>query len=478
MSLKLTKIVATISDLNCEPNHLKKLFEAGVNVVRLNTAHQGFEGALKVIENVRKLSNQVAIMVDTKGPEVRTQSINNPISVKEGDILEIVNSIENESNQFEVNYPHYISEVQKNQQVLIDDGDIAMRVIEKKDDRLVCQVLNSGLIKNRKSINTPGAKLEKLSAVSEKDKEFIKFAAEQKIDFIAHSFVRHKEDVLAIQKLLDKHNSPARIISKIENQEGVDNIQEIVQASYGVMVARGDMGIEIPFEEVPIAQRKIIQACQLHAAPVITATQMLHTMIENPRPTRAEVSDVANAIYQGTDAVMLSGETAYGKYPIEAVQTQSRIALAIEGDKPIFTDHPVFQDSKLNRNYLAKAAVGAIRELDIKAVVVDTLTGRTARILSAYRSKVPVFVRTADEFVMRSLSVCYGIYGSFIKKSVKNSSEFIVDSLEDLKSEGFLNDEDLIVILAGTPNRDFEKGTEILEINTVRNAIENHKNSI
>ena len=474
MDLKLTKIVATISDLNCSIEHLKALFDAGVNVVRLNTAHQGFDGALKVIENVRKISKHVAIMVDTKGPEVRTQNIESPLEVKEGDLVEIVKKITDPKKQFETNYPHYIEEVEVGQQILIDDGEMAMFVTEKKSDRLVCRIANSGVIKNRKSINTPGGKLHRLEAVSEKDKDFIKFSCEQGIDFIAHSFVRNKADIVAIQDLLDQGGSKAKVIAKIENREGVDNIHDILEAAYGIMVARGDLGIEIPFEEVPIAQRHIIEACQLHAAPVITATQMLHTMIENPRPTRAEVSDVANAIYQGTDAVMLSGETAYGKYPLEAVQTQTRIAVAVENDKPHFTDHPVFQDKKLSRNYLAKAAVEAIKELDIKAVIVDTMTGRTARIVSAYRSKVPVFVRTSDETVMRSLSLCYGIHGSLVTKSVKSVSSFVVDSLEELKEQGFLKGEDLVVLLVGTPNRDLDKGTEILEINTVDNAIATH----
>ncbi|KAL0266183.1 UNVERIFIED_CONTAM: hypothetical protein PYX00_011900 [Menopon gallinae] len=352
-----------------------------------------------------------------------------------------------------------------------------MLVVEKHEEKLVCRVQNSGLIKNRKSVNTPGARLERLEPISEKDREFIKFSTENNIDYIAHSFVRNKDDVLAIQALLDHYGSPAKIVAKIENREGVENIYEILEASFAIMIARGDMGIEIPFEEVPIAQRRIIEACQLHAAPVITATQMLHTMIENPRPTRAEVSDIANAIYQGTDAVMLSGETAYGKYPLQSVQTQTRIAVAIEADKPTFTDHPVFRDKKLTRNYLAKAAAGAIKELDIKAVIVDTMTGRSARILSAYRCKVPVFVRTTDEVIMRSLALCYGVHGSLMRKPANSANEFIVMALEDLKKDGHLKGEDLVVLLVGTPHRDMEQGTELLEINSVDNAIASHKNS-
>lgn len=478
MEKKLTKIVATISDLNCEIDHLQALFNSGVNVVRLNTAHQGFDGALKVIENVRKISQHVAIMVDTKGPEVRTQNIETPLQVKEGDIIEIVKKITDPNKQLETNYPFYIEDVNVGQQVLVDDGEMAMIVIEKKIDKLVCRISNTGVIKNRKSINTPGAILARLSAVSEKDKDFIKFSCENDIDFIAHSFVRNKGDILAIQKLLDEGGSQAKIIAKIENQEGVDNIHEILEVAYGVMVARGDLGIEIPFEQVPIAQRKMIEACQLYASPVITATQMLHTMIENPRPTRAEVSDIANAIYQGTDAVMLSGETAYGKYPLEAVQTQAKIALAIEEDKPSFTDHPVFQDRKVARNYLSKAAVEAIKDLNIKAVLVDTKTGRTARILSSYRSRVPIFARTTDASVMRSLSLCYGVQGSLITEPVKNINTFVVESLEELKAQGHLKGEDLIVMLIGSPNRDLNKGTEILEINTVDKAIASHKEAL
>ncbi|UGQ17148.1 pyruvate kinase [Borrelia sp. RT1S] len=472
MIKKLTKIVATISDLRCDPTHIRDLYEAGVNVIRLNTAHQSHEDALKVINNVRQVSNKIALMIDTKGPEVRTANIETPISVKMGDKIIISTLPFNSPNSFQTNYDNFVNEVPNGSRVLIDDGELEMIVIEKLADRLICEVKNDGQIKNKKSINTPGVPL-KLQSVTEKDKGFIELAAKHNIDFIAHSFVRHEKDIQDVKDILNTAGNPdVKIISKVENQEGIDNIEEIVKASYGIMVARGDMGVEIPAEDVPLAQIKITQTCIKYGIPVITATQMLHSMIENPRPTRAEVSDVANAILNGTDAIMLSGETAYGKYPVEAVKMMTRVAREVEKhrEKTLFRDE-IFCSKRIIRNYIIKCAIDSTKIMPVKAIIVDSLKGRTARVMATYRASVPLFITTSNERIARELSLSYGVYSNLVDNSFRRTTEFVVTSLELLKTQGIVEDSDTVVIISGNPNRDASKGTEFMEINTVEDAI-------
>ncbi|WP_024655457.1 pyruvate kinase [Borrelia hispanica] len=475
MIQKLTKIVATISDLRCDPEHIKELYEAGVNVIRLNTAHQSHADAIKVINNVRQVSNKIALMIDTKGPEVRTANIEKPITVKIGDKVIISTTPINDPNAFQTNYDGFVNEVPNGAKILIDDGELEMIVIEKSADKLICQIKNDGQIKNKKSINTPGISL-KLQSVTDKDKGFIELAAKQNIDFIAHSFVRHAQDIQDVKDILNAAGNPdVKIISKVENQEGIDNIEEIAKASYGIMVARGDMGVEIPAEDVPLAQIKITKTCIKYGIPVITATQMLHTMIENPRPTRAEVSDVANAILNGTDAIMLSGETAYGKYPIEAVKMMTKIAREVEKyrEQTLFQDE-IFCSKKIIRNYIIKCAIDATKIMPIKAIIVDSLKGRTARIMATYRASVPLFITTNNERIARELSLSYGVYSNLVENNFKRTNEFVATSLKMLQTQEIVKNSDIIVIISGNPNRDTNKGTEFMEINTVEEAIKGH----
>ncbi|WP_347915729.1 pyruvate kinase, partial [Bacteroides fragilis] len=321
MMLKQTKIVASISDQRCEVEFIRDLFKAGMNVVRMNTAHASREGFEKLITNVREVSNRIAILMDTKGPEVRTTAIagGEPIPYQIGDKVKIVGNPAQETTRecIAVSYPGFVHDLQVDGDILIDDGDLELRVIEKTDEYLLCEVQNEATLGNRKSVNVPGVRIN-LPSLTEKDRNNILYAIEKDIDFIAHSFVRNKQDVLDIRQILDAYGSDIKIIAKIENQEGV---------------ARGDLGIEVPQERIPGIQRLLIKKCILAKKPVIVATQMLHTMINNPRPTRAEVTDIANAIYYRTDALMLSGETAYGKYPVEAVKTMAKIAAQAEKDK-------------------------------------------------------------------------------------------------------------------------------------------------
>ena len=295
---KKTKIVATISDLKCDADFIRELYKAGMNVVRLNTAHQTIEDTLRIVNNVRKVSDKIALLLDTKGPEIRTSPSSRKIAVKSGDILKLKGDRNKESDdQFiYVDHSGFVKDVSINDHILIDDGDIELVVTGKEGDYLNCSVQNNGIIKGRKSVNVPNQKFS-LPALSNKDREYVEFAIEQDIDFIAHSFVRSRKDVLEIKKMLEAKKSNIKIIAKIENQEGVDNIDEILEEVYGIMVARGDLAIEIPYEKIPSIQKKIINKCVSVRKPVIIATQMLHSMIDNPRPTRAEVTDVANAIY-------------------------------------------------------------------------------------------------------------------------------------------------------------------------------------
>lgn len=462
--MKHTKIVATISDKRCEVEFIRHLFEAGMNVARLNTAHISTESALMMIKNVRAVSDSIGILIDTKGPEIRTKNIAQPIEVKEGDLIRIKGG-EGQSDQSTVFVSHtnIHREVPVGNQVLIDDGDLALVVVSKEDDCLVCRVENSGFIKNKKSINTPGISAD-LPSISDKDVEFIRFAAQNDVDFIAHSFVRSKSDVLAVQEILDQMDSKIKIIAKIENLDGVNNIDEILQYAYGIMVARGDLGIEIPAEKIPSIQRRLIRKAVQQKKPVIIATQMLHSMIDNPRPTRAEVSDVATAIYDRTDAIMLSGETAYGNYPIEAVKIMAKIAVEVEASKDRRNDLPVPRLDNETSAFLAEAAVLASKELKVNAIVTDTLTGKIARYIAAFRSSLPVFAKCHNGRVKRELALSYGVFPSEIK-SKKNKHKLIETALLDLVEKKYITEKDTVVYVGG--NFGVGGGTSFIEIASV-----------
>ncbi len=462
--MKHTKIVATISDQRCDAEFIRQLYEAGMNVVRLNTAHITTESAENMIRQVRSVSDQIAILVDTKGPEIRTIGIETPIKVELGSLVRVKGGTGiSTSDEFFVNYDNFHHEIPVGNQILIDDGDIALEIVEKTDEALICKVLNPGEIKNKKSINTPGISI-KLPSLSTKDIEFIEFSAQQEIDFIAHSFVRNKADVLAVQQILDRMNSKAKIIAKIENTDGVENIDEILDVAYGIMVARGDLGIEIQAEKIPTIQRKLIKKCVERKKPVIIATQMLHSMISNPRPTRAEVSDVATAIYERTDAIMLSGETAYGQYPVEAVKVMTKIAIEVEASKDRRNDLPVPRLDNEVSAFLAEAAVHAATELQLNAIVTDTLTGKIARYIAAFRGNMPVFAKCHNGRVKRELALSYGVFASEIK-SKKNKHKLIETALLDLVEKKLITEKDTVVYVGG--NFGVGGGTSFIEIASV-----------
>ena len=458
--MKRTKIVATISDKRCEIGFLRELYEAGMNVFRLNTAHQTLDEAMKVVRNVRAVSDQIALLIDTKGPEVRTCDIVVPVRVGKGEIIFMTGDRTLVAEKLiHVSYEHFVRDVQIGDKILVDDGDVELIVRDKKENCLELEASNPGEIKDKKSINVPGVNMH-LESLSDKDRKFIQFAMDNKLDFIAHSFVRNKQDVMEIQQILDEQHSNIKIIAKIENQEGVNHIDEILDHVYGVMVARGDLAIEIDAEKIPLIQRYIVNKCIESKKPVIIATQMLHTMIDHPRPTRAEVSDIANAVFSGTDAIMLSGETAYGDYPLEAVKVMSRVAEANESILPPDANRNLVRINNEITAALARVAVRMTTMLPIKAIVVDTNSGRTARYLSAFRGGLPVYARCYDEHVMRELALSFGVRPYF---SVKPHSrdEFMRDIPQVLLQNGY-QPEDQILVIGGSFGH--VRGASFLEV--------------
>ena len=465
--LKKTKIVATISDRNCDIQLIKTLKKAGMDVVRLNTAHQTHEDTLKVVNNVRAVSDKIALLLDTKGPEIRTTKAIESIPVVYGDKVIVKGDPEGITSRecIYVNYKGFVKDVAVGSRILIDDGEIELIVIDKDKHALTCEVSNNGEISGRKSVNIPSVHV-KLPTLSQKDIGYIHFAVDNNLDFIAHSFVRNKHDVLAVQNILDQRDSHIKIIAKIENQDGVDHIDEILDHVYGIMIARGDLAVEIPQERIPVIQKMIINKCIARRKPVITATQMLHSMIQNPRPTRAEISDVANAVYDGTDAIMLSGETAYGKYPVEAVRTMANIAYEIEAATPDLKETPLLIINNEISAFLARSAVKASIELNAKAIIADTNQGRTVRALSAYRGNKMIFAQCYDKGVMRELALSYGVNANFTK--INTSTEaFLCDALKDLKSSFKVKNTDRIVVLAG--NFGPSHGPSFIEVSTAGN---------
>lgn len=473
---KKTKIIATISDFRCDVELIRQLFENGMNIVRMNTAHLTPEGMDKIINNVRAVSSEIGILIDTKGPEVRTTPVSlddkqAKVEIKKGDTIRIFGKPDEVSTAENVcvNYAHFVDDVHPGNHVLIDDGEIDLLVTAKEADCLVCEAQNDAKLGNRKGVNVPGVRIN-LPSITERDKQNILYAIDRKIDFIAHSFVRSKQDVKDVTDILKRNNSHIRVIAKIENQEGVDNIDGIIESADGIMIARGDLGIEVPQEKIPGIQRILIRKCVVAKKPVIVATQMLQSMISNPRPTRAEVTDIANAIFYRTDALMLSGETANGRYPVEAVRTMAKIAA--ESEKTKLKDNdiriPYNYEEKDIASFLAKQAVESIDALDIKALVTDSHTGKTARYLAAYRGDRPVLAMCYNEPVIRHLSISYGVIPFYQeRKKDENKRQYFLQALRTLLDNGYIHLEDKVAYLSGGGVKG--SGATFLEINTIEN---------
>ena len=470
--LKHTKIVATVSDQRCEVEFIRSLYKAGMNVVRLNSAHMVEEGFNRVVGNTRAVSNHIALLMDTKGPEIRTTKTAQPLELKTGDRIKVMGNPDGETTRecICLSYKNFVADMSVGGELLIDDGDLDLKVIEKHSDYLVCEALNDATLGSRKSVNVPGVRIS-LPSLTEKDRTSILYCIKNNLDFIAHSFVRCKQDVLDIQRILDEHNSPIKIIAKIENQEGIDNIDEILEVAYGIMIARGDLGIEVPQEKIPGIQRVLIRKCVEAKKPVIVATQMLHSMVNNPRPTRAEVTDIANAIYYRTDALMLSGETAYGKYPVEAVATMTKIAAEAEKTKLAANDIrvPIVGNDLDVTSFLAKQAVKASSKLHVKAIITDSFTGRTARYLAAFRGTSTVYAICYHERLTRELALSYGVWAVYQEES-KSEREYYFKALNELIKSGRITRSDMVAYLSGSFGEG--GGTSFLEINNVGKVLD------
>ncbi|KKB74908.1 MULTISPECIES: pyruvate kinase [Bacillus] len=456
--MRKTKIVCTIGPASESVEKLTQLMEAGMNVARLNFSHGDFEEHGARIKNIReaasKLGKDIGILLDTKGPEIRTHTMENgAIELVTGsELIVSMDEVIGTAEKISVTYEGLVHDVSKGSTILLDDGLIGLEVLEVNADKreILTKVLNSGTLKNKKGVNVPGVSVN-LPGITEKDAKDIVFGIEQGVDFIAASFVRRPSDVLEIRELLEEHNAAdIQIIPKIENQEGVDNIDRILEVSDGLMVARGDLGVEIPAEEVPLVQKELIKKCNALGKPVITATQMLDSMQRNPRPTRAEASDVANAIFDGTDAIMLSGETAAGNYPVEAVQTMHNIASRSEqalNHKKILSARSKQVGMSITDAIGQSVAHTAIN-LDVSAIVAPTESGHTARMISKYRPKAPIVAVTVNDSVSRKLSLVFGVFA----KSGQNHSttdEMLENAVQKSLDSGIVHHGDLIVITAG-----------------------------
>lgn len=458
--MRKTKIVCTIGPASESVEKLVELIEAGMNVCRLNFSHGDHEEHAARIVNIRKAAEktgkQVAILLDTKGPEIRTHQMENGTMelVAGDDIIISMTEVLGTKEKFSVSYEGLVDDVEVGSKILLDDGLIGLEVtkIDRDHRELHTRILNTGVLKNKKGVNVPGVSV-KLPGITEKDQNDIIFGIGQGIDFIAASFVRRASDVLEIRELLAKHDaSHIHIIPKIENEEGVDRIDEILEVSDGLMVARGDLGVEIPAEEVPLVQKELIKKCNAVGKPVITATQMLDSMQRNPRPTRAEASDVANAIFDGTDAIMLSGETAAGTYPVEAVQTMHNIASRAES--ALDYRGILSKRSKDNRHNVTDAIGSSVAHtalnLEASAIITSTESGHTARMISKYRPKAPIIAVTSNEHVSRKLELVWGVYPQ-VGERTSTTDEMFDLSIDVSLNSGLVTHGDLVVITAGVP---------------------------
>lgn len=476
--MKKTKIVATIGPASRDKKILRQLFLEGVNVCRLNFSHgtrKEHGEVIEMIKDVRKeLGLPIGIMTDTKGPEIRLGSFKDGMEVplSPGDPFTLTTRpIEGTRETASISYKDLPKDINPGDRVLIDDGLVELEVLSVTEDEIHCKALNNGVLKDRKGVNVPGVKI-RLPSLTEKDKEDIRFSIEQDVDFIAASFIRTKEDILNIRRIIEEEgNFDTQIIAKIENREGVDNMDEIIAVADGVMVARGDLGVEIETEAIPLVQKELIAKCVESAKPVITATQMLDSMIRNPRPTRAEVTDVANAIFDGSAAIMLSGETASGKYPVEAVRTMAQIALKTESALPYdeLLERNSREISNTTTNSIGKSTCFIAKELDAKAIITATSSGYTSRAISKFKPKAPIIAATTSERVLRKLSLDWGVYGILAPYSPTTDSVISVSVREAMKA-GYVNEGDLVVLTAGLPVG-LSGTTNLIKVHTIAKTL-------
>lgn len=474
--MRKTKIVCTIGPSSEKYEVLKELVDKGMNVIRLNFSHGDFDEHGSRIDNVRKICEEngknVGVMLDTKGPEIRTKKFHEKVTLVQGSEFTIytMEDVIGDIEKCSVSYEDLHNDIEVGNRILIDDGLIGLEVKSISKGKIVCTVLNSGDVSSNKGVNLPGSKI-KLPALTQKDKEDLLFGIKKDVEYVAASFIRKSEDVKQIRKFLDDNGGKEiRIISKIENQEGLDNLDEIIELSDGIMVARGDLGVEIPIETLPYWQKTIIKKCNDQGKVVITATQMLDSMIRNPRPTRAEASDVANAIHDGTDAVMLSGETANGKYPVEAFEIMDKIALTTESN----LDYERKLEKKLSKirykdvpTTIALFSCTTANEVEAKVILAYTKTGATAKLVSKFRPECTIISITQTQKVARMLSLYWGVYPQTIKETIENTDQLIEISAKKAKDEYNLSKGDLAVVVASVPTN-FNGHTNMMKVHEMQ----------
>ena len=451
--MKKTKIICSIGPATDKFEVMKELSLAGMDCARINMSHATYDSVLKTIDVIREVryvtNKHVAIMYDTKGPEFRTLDFESDVSIKTGETIKMVKGdIKGNSQSFGVNHPEALDNIKVGDHVLVDNALLDLLVIEKDDNSAVLKALNDGEIKSHKTLNVPGVNLN-LPFMSEIDRRDIEFASQHSCDYLALSFVNSANDVREAREIIDNSGGDARVIAKIESQTGIDNIDEIINAADGIMVARGDLGVEIPMEELPIIQKKIIKKCRELGKFAIVATEMLASMTENSRPTRAEVSDVANAVIDGTDCVMLSGETAVGKYPVEAVSYMAKICESVE-DTIDYSTHFKYKGISGTSDTIAKLVVDAVETDDIKAIVATTMTGYTARKISNLRPNSMILACCPSNHIAEKVALNFGVLPVVIK--MYDNTDSMVSGAKRIASEILnLNKGDKIVITGGFP---------------------------
>lgn len=461
-----TKIVATIGPASDNEAILREMFLAGVSVARLNFSHGSHAEQRERIRKIRLTAQltqkNVAIMLDTKGPEIRVAELKSPRKIQVGESYGLCyQDYCGPEEAIPVTYRGIAKDVNTGDRILIDDGNISLLVTDKKEDLVICKAENSGEILSRKGVNLPGREVN-LPALTEKDKEDLLLGIAEKVDFIAASFIRNASHVREIKSFLAAHNGDIPVIAKIESRSGIEALEEIIAVADGLMVARGDLGVEIPLAEVPLVQKKMIALCNYYGKPVITATQMLESMTVNPRPTRAEVSDVANAILDGTDAVMLSGESAAGKYPLGAVKTMAKIAQATEGQIDIAKFRQNTQKPSLT-GAIGIAAVKLAEDTGAKAILIPTTSGETARMIARFRPVTPLAVTSPREVTCRRLALTWGVECR-LQEYGQDYDQTIANAITTAKSHGLLQDKDLAIITAGAPLGNSAKTNSLVAI--------------
>ncbi|MDO4541249.1 MAG: pyruvate kinase [Bacillota bacterium] len=462
-----TKIVATMGPASDNEGILREMILAGVNVFRLNFSHGSHEEQRERIRKIRLMAQMtnrnIAIMLDTKGPEIRVDTLERPIKIQVGSNYALCCPEQRrKESDIPITYKGIADNVVPGDRVLIDDGSISLLVLAIEEPFVVCRAENSGEVRSRKGVNLPGREVD-LPALTDKDKKDLLFGIKEDVDFIAASFIRNADHVQEIKDFLKQNGGEMPVIAKIESRSGVEALKEIITAADGLMVARGDLGVEIPLAEVPIIQKEMIGLCNYHGKPVITATQMLESMVQNPRPTRAEVSDIANAILDGTDAIMLSGESAAGKYPLEAVKTMAEIAAATESR----IDTEKFRQQEMGSFTITRAigtaAVQLAEDLQAEAIVIPTATGETARMIARFRPITPLAVTSPNERTCRRLTLTWGVDCS-LQEHGRDYDETVAKAIEAAKKQKVLHKGDLAIVTAGASLGSSEKTNSLIAI--------------